>query len=73
MKDIKNQSLLTVQEVAEILRLSNSTIYRMIREGNLVAVKLGEKKGATIRITQKAIAHLIKERGRKNEESIMDN
>lgn len=35
------QSLLTVNEVAQILRVSQCTIYRMAHEGFLPSVKVG--------------------------------
>jgi excisionase family DNA binding protein len=33
--------LLTVHEVAEIMRVSNMTVYRLIRAGELRAVRVG--------------------------------
>jgi excisionase family DNA binding protein len=33
--------LLTVNEVADLLRVSRMTVYRMIREGNMAAVRVG--------------------------------
>jgi excisionase family DNA binding protein len=47
MKTIVNQSeaklenLLTVSEVAKLLRISNMTVYRMLKGGTLPAVKVG--------------------------------
>jgi len=38
---LKRKSLLRPDEVAAILRLSRRTIYRMIHEGRLAAVKMG--------------------------------
>ncbi|HYE82771.1 MAG TPA: helix-turn-helix domain-containing protein [Clostridia bacterium] len=35
--------MLNLKEVAEILRVSNQTIYNMIRDGRLKAVKLGRE------------------------------
>lgn len=46
-------------EVAEILRLSRRTVYRMIRDGRLTAVKLGRysplriPRGALIKIMER--------------------
>jgi excisionase family DNA binding protein len=34
-------SLLTVREVAEVMRVSNMTVYRLIRSGELVATRVG--------------------------------
>ena len=44
-----SEKLLTVDEVAEILRVSPSTVYRRIQAGELPAVKLGHRQ---VRIKQ---------------------
>lgn len=33
--------VLTVDEVADVLRVSNMTVYRLIRSGELVALRIG--------------------------------
>jgi excisionase family DNA binding protein len=44
MKPIdQKQLLLTVEEVAGALRLSRRTVYQMVRDGELVAVKFGRR------------------------------
>ncbi|HSH60181.1 MAG TPA: helix-turn-helix domain-containing protein [Acidimicrobiales bacterium] len=35
------QHLLTVAEVAEVMRVSNMTVYRLIRSGELLATRVG--------------------------------
>ncbi len=35
------QRLLTVREVAESMRVSNMTVYRLIRGGELIATRVG--------------------------------
>lgn len=35
------QRLLTVPEVAEFMRVSNMTVYRLIRSGDLAATRVG--------------------------------
>ena len=37
----RQQRLLTVREVAEVMRVSNMTVYRLIRSGQLVATRVG--------------------------------
>ena len=37
------QKVLTIQEVAEYLQLTSETVYRYVRQGNLVATKLGRR------------------------------
>lgn len=34
--------LMTVAEVAEVLRVSNMTVYRLIRSGQLAALRVGK-------------------------------
>jgi excisionase family DNA binding protein len=34
--------LLTVMEVAELMRVSNMTVYRLIKSGNLAAIRVGK-------------------------------
>lgn len=37
----KDDRFLTVQEVAEQMRVSNMTVYRLIKAGDLVAARVG--------------------------------
>lgn len=41
MQNTGKNDFLTVQEVAELLRLSVLTIYKYIKEGNLEAIEFG--------------------------------
>jgi excisionase family DNA binding protein len=43
-------ALLTVSEVAELLGVSTKKVYRLIRSGELPALRLGLRKGAAVRI-----------------------
>jgi excisionase family DNA binding protein len=36
------QQLLTVSEVADVMRVSNMTVYRLIKSGQLPAVRVGK-------------------------------
>ena len=45
--------LLSVKDVVEILGLSRSQVYRLASEGQLGAIRLGER---SVRFTQKALA-----------------
>jgi len=47
--------MLLVEEVADLLRVSQSTVYRAIREGDLGAVRVGRGSGA-IRVPETAYA-----------------
>ena len=37
------ENLLTLKEVASLLRLSPQTVYKLLREGSLPAVKIGNQ------------------------------
>lgn len=52
---IHTNDFFTVQEVAELLRLSILTIYKYIKEGNLEAVEFG----GHYRVSQSALADFI--------------
>ena len=38
-----NENILTIKDTAEYLKMSNSTIYKLIMEGNLPAAKVANK------------------------------
>ncbi len=40
-ESVANTRFLTVQEVADLMRVSTMTVYRMIRSGDLPAVRVG--------------------------------
>ena len=56
-KDIEIRGQLTVDEVARILKVSNMTVYRMVKAGSLPVTKL--RKG--YRISEKALRCFITE------------
>jgi len=37
------ENLLTVKEVAELLRLSPQTLYKMLKQGKISAIKIGSQ------------------------------
>ena len=54
--DMTNNKLYTLQEVANILRVSRQTLYNNIRKGKLQAAKYGKE----YRITVEQLQDLIK-------------
>jgi excisionase family DNA binding protein len=48
---------LTVAEVAELMRVSKMTVYRMVHAGEMPAVRMGR----SFRVPQAAVEHLISE------------
>jgi excisionase family DNA binding protein len=51
-------NLFTVKEVAKMLRLTEKTVYKMIKTGAIPSVKIG----GALRITQEAVDQIL-ERG----------
>ena len=52
----KHKHLLTLQEVAELLRVNEATVYRMARDGGLPAVKVGRQW----RFEKKRLSHWLR-------------
>ena len=40
---MKMENLMTLREVARMLRLSRQTLYKMLKEGSIPAVKIGSQ------------------------------
>ena len=55
MADLSDVRFLTVAEVAEMMRVSNMTVYRMVESGKLPAVRFGR----SYRIPESALAAVI--------------
>lgn len=67
MQPVQSPPMLTVSEVANRLRVSNSTVYRWIHEGELNAVRHGkqwsrgqEGRGGAIRIPEVEVAERLR-------------
>ena len=54
--DLSNVRFLTVAEVAEMMRVSNMTVYRLVHSGELPAVRFGR----SFRIPESAVVAAIK-------------
>lgn len=55
MGDLSDVRFLTVAEVADMMRVSNMTVYRMVHAGDLPAVRFGR----SYRIPESAVAQVI--------------
>lgn len=53
--DLSNVRFLTVAEVAELMRVSVMTVYRMVQSGELPAVRFGR----SYRIPEAAVVDLV--------------
>ncbi|WP_157155085.1 MULTISPECIES: helix-turn-helix domain-containing protein [unclassified Diaminobutyricimonas] len=56
-RDLSEVRFLTVAEVAEMMRVSNMTVYRMVHSGELPAIRFGR----SFRIPESAVEHLIQQ------------
>jgi excisionase family DNA binding protein len=55
---VLGEPLLTVGEVATIMRVSNMTVYRLIKSGQLAAIRVGKN----YRLRRSDIEHYLTER-----------
>jgi excisionase family DNA binding protein len=55
MADLSDVRFLTVAEVADMMRVSNMTVYRLVQSGTLPAVRFGR----SYRIPESAVASAI--------------
>ncbi|MGO4383120.1 helix-turn-helix domain-containing protein [Specibacter sp. RAF43] len=55
-QNFSNVNFLTVQEVAELMRVSKMTVYRMVHAGELPAVRFGR----SYRVPQNAVEGFLK-------------
>ncbi|MFT4211881.1 MAG: helix-turn-helix domain-containing protein [Microbacterium sp.] len=55
MPDLADTRFLTVAEVAEIMRVSKMTVYRLVHAGELPAVRFGR----SYRVPQSAVDELV--------------
>lgn len=54
-RDLSDVRFLTVAEVAEMMRVSNMTVYRLVHSGDLPAVRFGR----SFRIPESAVVAVI--------------
>ena len=66
MADLSDVRFLTVAEVAELMRVSNMTVYRMVESGKLPAVRFGR----SYRIPESALAAAIELPGSQADQGI---
>jgi excisionase family DNA binding protein len=59
-----DEPLLTVGEVAQIMRVSNMTVYRLIKSGQLAAIRVGKN----YRLRRKDVERYLSERAVRFEE-----
>ncbi|WP_166866795.1 MULTISPECIES: helix-turn-helix domain-containing protein [unclassified Salinibacterium] len=55
VRDFSDMRFLTVQEVADMMRVSSMTVYRLVHSGELPAVRFGR----SYRIPESAVAQVI--------------
>lgn len=57
LRRAKDMKLLTVQEVAEVMKVSDKTVRRLIKRGDLVAYKLGER--GQLRVSERELERYV--------------
>lgn len=57
-----SNDFMTVKECAELLKISTTTIYRLVRKGNLPGVKIGNQWRFSRRLIKKHVEGNIKKR-----------
>ena len=58
MPDVQDVRFLTVAEVAEIMRVSKMTVYRLVHAGELPAIRFGR----SYRVPESAVADAMRPR-----------
>lgn len=61
--DLSGVSFLTVAEVAEMMRVSKMTVYRLVRSGELPAIRFGRSFRVPESAVQAAIANHVADTG----------
>ena len=56
---VPQMRFLTVQEVADVMRVSSMTVYRMVHSGEMPAIRFGRSS----RIPENAVSHLLAQVG----------
>ena len=56
---VPQMRFLTVQEVADVMRVSSMTVYRMVHAGEIPAIRFGR----SFRSPENAVSHLISQLG----------
>ena len=56
MPDVQDVRFLTVAEVAEIMRVSKMTVYRLVHSGDLPAIRFGR----SFRVPESAVADAMR-------------
>lgn len=56
MPDVQDVRFLTVAEVAELMRVSKMTVYRLVHAGELPAIRFGR----SYRVPESAVADALK-------------
>ena len=61
--DLSDVRFLTVAEVAELMRVSKMTVYRLVHSGELPAVRFGR----SFRVPESAVAEALRQAGNDGE------
>lgn len=73
LKELEQHTFCTREEISEILRISTRTVNRMMTEGQLKYVKLGDGVQDTVRIPTSEIERLLSEASERQAEKAREN
>lgn len=69
LKDLEKHELCTREEISEFLRVSTRTVDRMMLEGQIKYIKLGEHQKGAVRIPKSEIDRLLNEAAERQAEN----
>lgn len=73
LKELEQHTFCTREEISEILRISTRTVNRMMAEGQLKYIKLGDGVQDTVRIPTSEIERLLSEASERQAEKAREN
>ena len=73
LKELEQHTFCTREEISEILRISTRTVNRMMTEGQLKYIKLGDGVQDTVRIPTSEIERLLSEASERQAEKAREN
>ena len=73
LKELEQHAFCTREEISEILRISTRTVNRMMTEGQLKYIKLGDGVQDTVRIPTSEIERLLSEASERQAEKAREN
>ena len=71
MTETRLPMLFSIEEVADILHIGRSTVFKLIKEGSIQSIKLGRSRRVPIDAMQNYVNDLISEASASKAESVV--